>query len=132
MRSYFFILISYSYFANNNNTIKQPAQPKKKVVAQKQVTTKKPSLFTTLIQSITKPKAKPYIAIPKKYKAPIRYKKHTMAVGEGLWQVATKERIERKYMEEWMQLVVKKNKLHIKDSNDDYVLRASEKIWIPR
>ncbi len=132
MRSYFLILICYSYFANNNNTIKQSEQPKKKVIVQKQVTTKKPSLFTTLIQSITKPKAKPYIGIPKKYKVPIRYKKYTMAVGEGLWQVATKERIELKYMKEWMQLVVKKNKLHIKDSNNDYVLRASEKIWIPR
>lgn len=95
---------------------------------------KKPKFFESIINKIIKPKArKPTTTskIIKKKPVKIKYKKYVMAEGEGLWQVADKKKIAIKEVPEWIELIAKKNKLHLKDNQDNYVLNSGDAIWIP-
>lgn len=95
---------------------------------------KKPSFFEVIINKIIKPKARKTATTSntiKKKPVKIKYQKYVMTEGEGLWQVADKKKIAIKEIPEWIELIAKKNKLHLKDNQDNYVLNAGNVIWIP-
>jgi len=111
------------------------AKPSEKLIISQPQPPKKPSFFESIFGKLIKPKSSKKVTttvqVVKKKPVKIKYKKYTMAEGEGLWQVAEKRKLPLKDVPTWIELIAKKNKLHVKDSHDDYVLKAGDVIWIP-
>ncbi|MDI9365887.1 MAG: hypothetical protein QM541_13105 [Flavobacterium sp.] len=111
------------------------AKPSEKLRIYQQQPPKKPSFFESIFGKIIKPKPRKITTTTtqtvKNKIVKNKYKKYRMIEGEGLWQIAEKKKMPLKDVPIWIELIAKKNKLHVKDSHDDYLVNAGDVIWIP-